>query len=132
MVPKNEAETTSPMGLIFVRSRERTARNERIESSGTPDNGMFSGLEELNKKQIRDIVIFDSKETLALQKKTEIGFKLLNYGERKLDIKTHSEMPAITVTAHLRSLRSDDPLRKRHPTSIKQKLETLKTFQIHL
>ena len=33
------------------------------------------------------------------------------------------------VAARLRSLRSDDPLSKGHPRSIKQELETLKTFK---
>ena len=36
------------------------------------------------------------------------------------------------VAARLRSLRSDDPLNKGHPRSIKQELETLKTFQANL
>ena len=37
-----------------------------------------------------------------------------------------------SVAARLRSRRSDDPLSKGHPRSIKQELETLKTFQTHL
>ena len=35
------------------------------------------------------------------------------------------------VAAHLRSLRSDDPLGRGHPRSIEQELETVKTFQTH-
>ena len=38
----------------------------------------------------------------------------------------------VVVAARLRSLRSDDPLSKGQPRSIKQELETLKTFQTHL
>ena len=41
-------------------------------------------------------------------------------------------MGKVTVAAHLRSLRPDDPLSKGHPRSIKQQLETLKTFQTYL
>ena len=41
-------------------------------------------------------------------------------------------MTFLPVAARLRSLRSDDPLNKGHPRSIKQELETFKTFQTHL
>ena len=37
----------------------------------------------------------------------------------------------VHVAAHLRSLRSDDPLSKGHPRSIEQELETVRTFQTH-
>ena len=34
------------------------------------------------------------------------------------------------VAARLRSLRTDDPLSKGHPRSVKQELETLKIFKL--
>ena len=51
---------------------------------------------------------------------------------RKLKIKLSLSKRKGSVAAHLRSLRLDDHLSKGYPRSIKQELETLKTFQTHL
>ena len=49
--------------------------------------------------------------------------------KRKLEIGMSFPKKRRNVAAHLRSLRSDDPLSEGHPRSIEQELETVKTFQ---
>ena len=99
------------------------------EKSGGPEYQYDTGLNYCNLARIQ--LMNKDHDGVCIQTSSLFDFGL----EEKKMIKKFF-VPRIfmlqAVATRLRSLRSDDPLNKGHPRSIKQELETFKTFQTHL
>ena len=71
--------------------------------------------------------IVRKKITVNAENKNQPSKEKDYVSKSKTELSTHEQLEDC-VAAHLRSLRSDDPLNKAHPRSIEQELETVKTF----